>query len=279
MSLFLPSEATPATATVTSNGAPIPFTPRYFGALRETDLAAVDGAELRARYAGDGYVLLRNFLPPAAVNALREGYLALFNSKPVAAPHGTKGHPAYEFVRAPAFRAFVEQPLFQDLTQRLTGRAMTPIRRTPLRHFVPGVPVASRAHIDGTYIDGTPTEVVTVWTPLGDCAHRGGSLMYLEGSHKDPELERKVRNGAPLDRPQDVRPITHDLKWLADLTNSRWLAADFAAGDVVVHSPAIIHATLDATTGVRVSADIRFRREDGPKDPRWDNDWSADDGY
>ena len=30
---------------------------------------------------------------------------------------------------------------------------------------------------------------------------------------------------------------------------------------------------------VRVSADIRFRREDGPKDPRWDNDWSADDGY
>ncbi len=267
------------TITVTSNGAPIPFTPRYFGALRETDLNVVDDAELRARYAADGYVLLRNFLPAADVNTLRDAYLAKFGGKPVTASHGTKGHPAYDFVRETAFRAFVEQPTFQTLAERLTGKAAAPIRRTPLRHFVPGVPVASRAHIDGTYIDGTPTEVVTVWTPLGDCAHRGGSLMYLEGSHTDADLERKVRPGAPLDRTSDVRPITHDLKWLADLTNRRWLAADFAAGDVVVHSPAIIHATLDATTGVRVSADIRFRRQDGPKDPRWDNDWSADDGY
>jgi ectoine hydroxylase-related dioxygenase (phytanoyl-CoA dioxygenase family) len=148
-----------------------------------------------------------------------------------------------------------------------------------LRHFVPGRQVASRAHIDGTYIDGKPTDVVTIWTPLGDCSVENGSLMYLEGSHADPELSARVRQGAPLDRASDVRPITHDLKWLADLTGKRWLTADFAAGDVVVHSPSIIHATLDATAGVRVSADIRFQRKDTPKDPRWDHDWSADDGY
>src|SRR6185312_2942868 len=151
------------------------------------------------------------------------------------------------------------------------------IRRTPLRHFVPGKQVASRAHIDGTYINGTPTDVVTIWTPLGDCALANGSLMYLEGSHADPDLSARVRQDAPMDRTSDVRPITHDLKWLADLTGKRWLTADFAAGDVVVHSPSIIHATLDATEGVRVSADIRFQRKDTPRDSRWDHDWSADD--
>lgn len=266
--------------SVTSNGVAIPFTPRYFGALRETDLAAVDDAELRRRYAADGYVLLRRFLPAAVVNGLREAYLSLFASAAgTLPPHGTAGHPAHAFVRSPTFRAFVEQPVFRTLAERLTGRPVNPIRRTPLRHFPQGLRVASRAHIDGTYIDGAPTDVVTVWTPLGDCAVQGGSLMYLEGSHGDPELERKVRAGAPMDRTNDVRPITHDLKWLADLTGRRWLAADFAAGDVVVHSPAIIHATLDATAGTRVSADIRFQRKDGPHDPRWDKDWSADDGY
>ncbi len=266
--------------SVTSNGAAIPFTPRYFGALRETDLATVSDAELRARYLGDGYVLLRRFLPEAAVTALRDAYLALFAGAPKPLPaHGTKGHPAYDFVRGTAFRTFVEQPQFQTLAERLTGQPVAPIRRTPLRHFVPGTKVASRAHIDGTYINGTPTDVVTVWTPLGACAVQGGSLMYLEGSHADPDLERKVRDGAPMDRTSDVRPITHDLKWLSDLTGSRWLGADFAAGDVVVHSPQIIHATLDTTTDVRVSADIRFQRLDGPRDPRWDKDWSADDGY
>ena len=82
-----------------------------------------------------------------------------------------------------------------------------------------------------------------------------------------------------MDRGDDVRPITHDLKWLADTTGHRWLTADFAAGDVVAHSPDIIHATLDAVEGKRLSTDIRSRRVDGPRNLRWDKDWSSDDGY
>ncbi len=266
-------------STVTSNGVPIPNTPRYFDRMRETDLAAADEA-LRARYAEDGYVLLRGVLPGDAVIQLRDAYLARFSAHAEPLPtHGTKGHPAYEFVRTSVFRDFVEQPVFQSLAARLTGAEVAPIRRTPLRHFVPGRSIASRAHIDGTYIDGTPTDVVTIWTPLGACSVENGSLMYLEGSHADADMAARVRNGALMDRTSDVRPITHDLKWLADVTGKRWLTADFAAGDVVVHSPSIIHATLDATVGTRISADIRFQRKDTPRDARWDRDWSADDGY
>jgi hypothetical protein len=259
----------------------IPFSPAYFGAMRETALDVGDD-ELRTRYSADGYVLLRGVLPADSVRRMRTAYLEAYAAaRKVLDPfpqHGLKGHPAYDFVRGQRFRDFVEQPVFQDLAARLTGATVAPIRRTPLRHFPAGSKVASRAHIDGTYIEGSPTEVITVWTPLGDCKVQGGSLMYLEGSHM-MDLPERVRGAAPMDRTSDVRPITHDLKWMADTACSRWLTADFAAGDVVVHSPRIVHATLDAAAGERVSADVRFRRVDSPCDPRWDNDWSSDDGY
>jgi len=265
--------------TVTSNGVQIPFSPALFAPMRETTLDVSD-AELQARYRDDGYVLLRGLLNPEAVRDLRAVYDASFTAGRASGQlprHGAVGHPAYDFVRGTAFRTFVEQSAYAKIAGRMTGAAFEPIRRTPLRHFLPGSSVASRAHIDGTYIIGGPTDVVTMWTPFGDCTAHGGSLMYLEGSHRDG-LADKVRETAPLDR-GDRRQITHDLKWLAETTNRRWLYADFKAGDVVAHSPFIIHATLDAAANERVSADVRYRRIDGPHDPRWDNDWSADDGY
>jgi ectoine hydroxylase-related dioxygenase (phytanoyl-CoA dioxygenase family) len=267
-------------STVTSNGVHIPFSPAYFGPMRETDVAAGDET-LRARYQADGYVLLRKFLPADAVRRVRRAYDAAFETarKNGDLPrHGIKGHPAYDFVRGPVFRAFVDQPVFQQLAERITGATFATIRRTPLRHFLAGSKLASRAHIDGTYIDGAPTDVVTVWTPLGDCTVNDGSLMYLEGSHVG-DVPAQVRGGAPMDRASDVRPITHNLKWLADTTARRWLTADFTAGDVVVHSPAIIHATLDCAGRDRLSADVRLSRVGGPRDPRWERDWSSDDGY
>jgi ectoine hydroxylase-related dioxygenase (phytanoyl-CoA dioxygenase family) len=125
-----------------------------------------------------------------------------------------------------------------------------------------------------------PADIVTIWVPLGDCPIEAGGLLYLEGSHGDDALESKVRGGAPMDRSNDARPLTHDLKWLADLTGKRWLSTDFKAGDVVIHSPTIVHASTDPQIDLmRVSTDIRFQRAGSPADPRWDNDWSADDGY
>ena len=71
---------------------------------------------------------------------------------------------------------------------------------------------------------------------------------------------------------------------LSDIQTRQRLAAILAA-DAVGYSrlmSANDHSTvaaLDAAAGERVSADIRFRRVDSPRDPRWDNDWSSDDGY
>ena len=285
-----------STSTLTSNGSPIPFTPQYFGNLRETN-ASASADELRTAFKADGYVLLRGALSPDAVLNLREDYLSRFDAGtyqngdarqglfsgviPVNLPvHGTKGHPAYEFVRDGAFRSFAAQPALRALAEIFLEGDAAPIRRTPLRHFYPGRKVASRAHLDRTYIDGVAADVVTMWVPLGDCPVRAGALVYLDGSHKDVDLERTIREHAPRDRPNDARPLTHDLKWISDATGKRWLTTDYKAGDIVIHSPAIVHASTDAEVDlIRVSTDIRFQRAGSPSDPRWDNDWSADDGY
>ena len=83
-------------ATLTSNGASIPFTPHYFAELKSTD-AGLDAASLRARY--DGHVMLRGAVPAHAVLDLRGAYLNCF------APNICKGGDTRRFHR-PAARGF-----------------------------------------------------------------------------------------------------------------------------------------------------------------------------
>jgi ectoine hydroxylase-related dioxygenase (phytanoyl-CoA dioxygenase family) len=270
-----------ALATLTSNGVSIPFSPQYFADLRAVDFATLDKAEARARYAADGYVVVRGALSAEIVAQVRKAYLDLFASRSGEMPtHGTHGHPAHDFVRGETFRGFTSLPVFKELAEAVLDAPAELIRRTPLRHFMPGRKVASRAHLDKTYIAGVPVDVATIWVPLGDCPIEAGTLLYLDGSHRDPSLEARLRDDAPMDRVGDARPLTHDLKWLSDATGKRWLWTDFAAGDVVLHSPDIIHASTDPQSNItRISTDIRFRRAGSARDPRWDDDWSADDGY
>lgn len=284
-------------ATLTSNGLPLPRTPAYTGMLVSTPLSALEDGSARARLREDGYVLLRGLLPRELVLDLRERYFARFPHEFVAdgdcrrgafgstpeglPPHGTAGHPAYEFVRSDEFLAFAEHPRIKHAVERIFGAPAERLRRTPLRHFVPGRPASSRAHIDGTYVTSSaPEDLLTCWVPLGDVPLEVGGLVYLEGSHLDPAIERNARTQAPTDRPQDQRPLTHDLKWMAEYSGRRWLLADFEAGDVVVHSPLIVHASLDdVAPEMRLSTDIRFLRAGTHYDPRWRGDWAADDTF
>ena len=193
-----------------------------------------------------------------------------------------KGHPAYDFVRSDTFRAFADQPALAQIAAIFFDAPAERIKRTPVRHFIPGRKFASRAHMDKTYIDGIAADVVTMWIPLGDCPVVSGGLLYLENSHQDAALEDKVRSAdAPTDRGNDTRPLTHDLKWIADQTARRWLTAEYEAGDMVIHAPTIVHASTDPgpTDYMRISTDIRFHRADRATDPRWADHWSADDGY
>jgi ectoine hydroxylase-related dioxygenase (phytanoyl-CoA dioxygenase family) len=117
-----------------------------------------------------------------------------------------------------------------------------------------------------------------MWIPLGDCARPTGGLVYLEGSHRlSPSSFAMLRR--VTDRPSDGRAISHDLGWVSDGLQRRWLWADYSAGDVTIHSPYIVHASLDTTTdAMRLSADLRFLRNGERPDARWLQAWAGDDG-
>ncbi|MFF5112174.1 phytanoyl-CoA dioxygenase family protein [Streptosporangium sp. NPDC000509] len=281
---------------VSSNGVPIPFTDELFAPLADSSALLGDPEALRRRFHDDGLLLLRGFLDREAVLSLRAAYLSAFPEgllKPGTTPeegvfsgrppeglpsHGVRDHPAYDFVRTERFASFARQPALTELASTLLGGPVRLLPRGILRHFYAGSLRASRAHTDHAYMSQGSDRVLTMWIPVGDCPMETGGLVYLEGSHRE-SAERFDPARLRTDRAHDSRPISHDLQTTARVVDRRWLWSDYEAGDLTVHNPYVVHASLDTVTDVmRVSADVRFIREEDDVDPRWMKEWAGDDG-
>jgi ectoine hydroxylase-related dioxygenase (phytanoyl-CoA dioxygenase family) len=286
-------------AKVTSNGVPVPFDEEHFAPLRDSTALLDDPTALRQRYRDDGYLFLRGVVDADAIRRLRAAYFQSFldyeppylmpGTDPVEGifsgarhpdlpAHGTRGHPAYDFVRSPVFKAFVDDEMLAELAHKVLGGEVARLPRTILRHFDNSSPIASRAHVDYSYLDGGSDNLVTMWIPVGDCPLEAGGLVYLEDSHRlDGTQLADLRR--VTDRPGDARPISHDLAWVSEHLGKRWLWADFRAGDIALHSPHVVHASLDTRTeAMRMSADVRFVRKGEAVDTRWLAAWAGDDG-
>jgi len=115
-------------ADLVSNGLPLAFSPAFIAPLIASPVSALDDGSARALLDIHGYVFLRGLLPRKQVLAVRENYFRQFPSSFVKdgdwrraaisgeepqglPPYGTRGHPAYEFVRPTAFVEFAEHPL------------------------------------------------------------------------------------------------------------------------------------------------------------------------
>jgi ectoine hydroxylase-related dioxygenase (phytanoyl-CoA dioxygenase family) len=268
----------------TSNGVRIDLPPERFAPMRDSTALAGEADELHRRFVEDGYVLLRGVLDPQAVARLRAQYFdRLFDQGGESArpgpDYGTPGHPAYELVRSAAFDVFTRDEALLSTVETLFGEPAEMIPRRIVRHFAPRSVGASRAHVDFDYLDRGTDQVITAWIPIGDCSVEGGGLIYLEGSHGAAQADLEALRPY-TDRATDHRPLSNDLGRTARMLGGRWLWADFHAGDVAFHTARIVHASLDnASDSPRLSIDIRFRPRSGAHDPRWDGDWSADDGY
>lgn len=119
-----------------------------------------------------------------------------------------------------------------------------------------------------------------------------GGLTYLEGSHeRGRTLEAQFR-AHNLELPPDERVnafnknmsregwISKDLPAMADRFDSRWLLADYEAGDVVLHGAYTIHAATtnaDPLGRLRLSTDIRYQNVRHEIDARWANHWTLED--
>ncbi len=149
-------------------------------------------------------------------------------------------------------------------------------KRKLIRHAKVNDTWVTPAHYDLVYLREGTKNLLSAWIPLGDCPVNRGGLTYLERSHKYFAAKDKLERGTLR-----ADHITYDLPALANQLETRWLIADYQAGDMVVHSPYLVHASLNNTDPqgrMRLSTDIRYQKSSDAIDPRWQNHWRDDDG-
>ncbi|HEY8454746.1 MAG TPA: phytanoyl-CoA dioxygenase family protein [Actinopolymorphaceae bacterium] len=284
---------------LTSNGYVLDEDARRLGELEAVpERERNDRDALRERLRKTGYLYLRGALDRDEVLAFRRYYFRQLESTGLTRPgtdpaQGVAGgdvdlaklrHILFrEIVPGPVYHAFCTQPAVRKWYEWFLDGPTYLHRRKIIRHLRPretGIGTATQAHYDLLYLRGGTDAVLTSWIPLGDCPLTRAPLIYLEGSHHRmrAEEERAARTGAPR-RP--AASITADLPKLAAEHDARWLVTDYRAGDMVVHSAYLVHASLDNVDPdgiIRLSTDIRYQRADDTIDLRWQNHWRYDDG-
>jgi ectoine hydroxylase-related dioxygenase (phytanoyl-CoA dioxygenase family) len=292
--------------TQRADGKTLDPSPRRMGRLRPS-LPDEPFDELTARFRQDGYLYLKGFLDRAAVLEQRRRAFAHLNLagllKPgtdpalgiaadVPAERSEVNRRLMEYVRSAAFESFCMSERLWQFMDRFVGGLSYLHKRKLLRHTLPNVPGSTPAHYDLIYLRGGTDRLVTAWIPVGDVPVEMGGLVYLEGSHAvgvamEVEFSRKNAALPPAERISAYNKnmteggwVSKDLPDMAEKFDTRWLIADYEAGDIVLHSPFMIHAaTLNESREgiIRLSTDIRYQNVSDEIDPRWNNHWTLDD--
>lgn len=300
------SEAAVLPVDLIANGKVLSTAQNRLGYLTPTD-PSVGLETIRKLFAAQGYVWLKGLLPSRDVVDFRGfvfSYMAdtgllkpgLDPSLGIAAA-GTFDRQLADrrlmsLVRSAAYEGFCAQPPLSRFMDKFLGGLSYLHKRKIMRFTRPGTSVATPAHYDLVYLRGGTSRIVTAWIPLGDISVDMGGLVYLEGSHAiGADMEARFNSdNAGMDPQERISAynrnmaeggwVSKDLPEMAERFDARWLIADFEAGDVVLHSPYMIHAstTNQSMDGrIRLSTDIRFQNVDDEIDARWGNHWSLDD--
>ena len=165
------------------------------------------------------------------------------------------------------------------------------LERSILRPNIPGGEI-TQVHYDQIFLRAGPPTSLTAWVPIGDCKVTGGGLLYLEDSvplGKDlerrfneaaAELSEAERISAYNKTMMDTGYLEKDSAKFSKKWNRRWLAADYEAGDVVIHDPYMIHCSAineDPNGVIRLATDLRFFDTGTPCDPRWQTTYKVSD--
>ncbi|KAJ4243470.1 hypothetical protein NW762_014801 [Fusarium torreyae] len=207
-----------------------------------------------------------------------------------------KAHTEPWYAGSDDVQGFCNHPVLKDFIARLTGWGddTLTVRRTLLRNNTPGNK-AIGVHYDQSFMRyGEPTSV-TAWVPMGDVKIDGGGLIYLEGGEiLGAELEdgfsKKAKAAGMTD--EEMRDAFNSnmmttgflAEGPADFGRQhgrKWLVSEYEAGDVVLHTSHMIHASTinyDKSNRIRLGTDLRFVNSARPWDTRWNKDYEFGDG-
>jgi ectoine hydroxylase-related dioxygenase (phytanoyl-CoA dioxygenase family) len=292
-----------------SNGFALATSPERLGRLVPTDPGRPH-VELWEQYRAQGYLWLKGILDRQEVLGFRRRFFGAFVEAglPLIAPGtdpvdgicddmGTATDPGLyrkvlmEIVRWAEYEAFcLAMPLRRFYEVFLEGAPYLHKRKL-IRYGKPGDRQCTGAHYDLIYLRGGTDRICTSWIPIGDVPVERGGLVYLEGSDawgRRTEAEFAARNRdlppeeriSAYNRNMKTGWLSNNLAAMADALDTRWLIADYEAGDMVVHSPYMVHAStmnVDPDRRIRLSTDIRYQRVRDEIDVRWANHWFLGD--
>lgn len=280
----------------TSSGHALDTSSEAFGELRDSSDIASDGAALRARIGGDGYLYLPGLLDRDKVLEARAELCARLaragklqaGTDPLdsIAADNFSGLPMEDLARdnSALFRVLYDGAMM-NFYARLLGGAVRHFDFTWVRNVGPGQ--ATPPHTDAVYINRGTSNLYTSWTPLGDTDAQTGGLMVLESSHRHARLranysskdvdafcENRVGAGyTKMGGGGNIRAngaLSHNPATLRAALGGRWLTTDFAMGDLLMFSIYTVHASLDNRSNrVRLSSDSRYQLSSEAADERW----------
>jgi ectoine hydroxylase-related dioxygenase (phytanoyl-CoA dioxygenase family) len=292
--------------SLTSNGFELSNRPERLGWLEPTR-ADLPAGQIWEQFQAQGYVWLKGILDRQAVLAFRRQFFEAYREVGLLAPgsdpqegvySGQREDPAWarqkltEITRWADYEAFCLSSPIRAFYQQVLGGAVYLHKRKLIRYTLPGDPHSTGAHYDLVYLRAGTERVYTSWIPIGDTPVEMGGLVYLEGSDAwgrkqeaefsalNADLPPEERISAYNKNMTDTGWLTRDLPSLAERLDTRWLAADYEAGDMMVHSPFMIHAATlngDLANRMRLSTDIRYQLVQDEIDRRWAIDWAPGD--
>jgi hypothetical protein len=257
---------------------------KYFTAeLRDSRECLDDVAALQARMAEDGYLFIRGLHDRDQVLAARKEILEklaangkLDPSAPLddALPNPTSSEPPSGSVRGkehlkdgPELKALIEGPPVMGFFDRYFGKPALTFDFKWLRVVGPGI--SSTMHYDIVYMGRGTKNLYTGWTPLGDVPLDLGPVVICLGSHRFEKI-KATYGQMDVDRDLIQGWFSNDPAEMVDTFGGRWAGTDFQAGDVLIMSMFLMHASItNATNRLRLSVDTRYQPADEPVDDRW----------
>ena len=278
-----------------SYGHPLEMDETKVGLMRDSSDAAEDVAELRQRFADDGYLYMKGYLDRGEVLRAR----ASLTDGLAAAGVLDEKFPSIDAVCKPG-AGYVFKPELTDnnpaVQNLLYGRRLTDFYRRfygeDIRHYdftwlrAVGPGKGTNPHCDLPYMGRGTHRHMTCWVPYGDISFELGGLMVLEGSHKRMDLlehyvyrdvdaycenKPKEAEAAKAGKWAFTGTLSHNPPFVRNKFGGRWLTAEFRAGDFITFGMFLVHASLDNRTAnrLRISSDSRYQRASEPIDERW----------
>ncbi len=251
--------------------------------LRESNDILNEPEALHKRITEEGYLLLRGLHERQTVLTAREQILKRLEVRGMLAPNAPVidgiFNPAYpepsstgsigniEITRMQAFKAVVEGKPIIDFFKGFLGGDVVTFDFKWLRTAAPGA--SSPIHYDIVFMGRGTQNLYSCWTPFGDVSLDMGPIVFCLGSNKFEKV-KETYGAADVDKELIEGHFSDNPIEIIEKFGGHWATTTFEAGDVVIFSMFLMHASLCNTSNkIRISADTRYQLAAEPVDERW----------